>query len=145
MKLSISEILQKADNLPSKKEKIAFLRQQSNKPFLEVIRHFLDPTIKFLLPEKVTYSFNEFTDCDSVLYTKARELYLFVEGGHPTLKQDRREKLWRLFLEALAPADALLMLELRKKELPYKTITVDLINEAFPGLITTQTEKENTN
>jgi len=145
LKLSISEILQKADNIPSKKEKIAFLKQHSNKPLFEVIRHFLDPNIKFLLPEKVNYNFNESTECDTILYVKARELYLFVEGGHPTLKQDRRNKLWRLFLEALSPADALLMLELRKKELPYKTITVDLINEAFPGLITTQTEKENTN
>jgi hypothetical protein len=137
MKLSISELLQKTDNLPSKKEKIEFLRAQANKPFLEILRHFLDPSIKFLLPEKVNYRFNEFTDCDSVLYAKARELYLFVEGGHPTLTQDKRDKLWRLFLEALSPSDALLMLEIRNKKLPYKTVTEELIKEAFPGLITT--------
>jgi hypothetical protein len=39
------------------------------------------------------------------------------------------------FLESLAPADAEMICAIKEKKLPWKGITVDIINEAFPNFI----------
>jgi hypothetical protein len=39
------------------------------------------------------------------------------------------------FLEALAPADAELIVSIKEKKLPYKGLTEDIVRAAFPGLL----------
>jgi hypothetical protein len=73
-----------------------------------------------------------------MLYSETRRLYIFIEGGNPNIPRVKREALFIAMLESLAPADAKLICAAKDKKLPYKGLTVKLINEAFPGLINEQ-------
>ena len=132
MKLMISEILEKASNLSTKKEKIEFLRKHYTKQLHLLLMHVFDPSVKFLLPDTdPPYKPNPTNESQGMLYSEIRKFYLFCEGGHPTLKQNKREQLFVAMLENIDPADAKLMLHVKNKKLPYKGITPSLIQEAF--------------
>jgi len=64
-----------------------------------------------------------------------RKLAYFVEGAYPNLKQVKREQMFIELLETVTPADAKMLLAMKEKKLPWKGITVDIVNEAFPGFI----------
>jgi hypothetical protein len=136
MRLSISEILDRASNMKTKKEKIDFLRGNDNSVLRNILRYAYDPSIKFLLPEGAPpYKRSEFVDGHGMLYSESRKLYLFVEGGNPNLTPLKREMLFINFLESLDPKDADLMINVKDKKIPYKGINKALIKETFPGLI----------
>jgi hypothetical protein len=135
-KLRISEILEKADEAPSKEEKMMILQSHDSVPLRQVLQYAYDSRVKWLLPEgPVPYKPSPFMDNDNVLYLEARRFYLFVEGGHDALKQSRRETLFIQMLESLHPADAALLVSIKDKKLPYKTLTPTLINNTWPGTI----------
>jgi hypothetical protein len=69
------------------------------------------------------------------LYQEQRRLYLFIAGGHPDLSQLRRETLFIQVLESIPPEEAELLLAVKDKKLPYKGITKEIVQEAFPGLL----------
>jgi len=73
-------------------------------------------------------------DQENVLIKDARKLVYFVEGGS-NIKALKRETLFIEFLESLAPADAKMILAMKEKKLPWKSITPQLVNEAFPGFL----------
>jgi hypothetical protein len=137
MKLGVSEILEKVSKLKKKEERIEELRKHGdNRAMLQILQYALDPRIKWLLPEGTPpYKKNEYLDQESNLYSEVRRLYLFVEGGNPNLTPLKREMLFIGLLEMLAPADAALLCAAKDKKLPYKTITKEIVNEAFPGLL----------
>ena len=137
MKLGIAEILEKVSKLKKKEERIEELRKHGdNRAMLQILQYALDPRIKWLLPEGVPpFKKNEYIDQESNLYTEVRRLYLFIEGGNPNLTTLKREMLFIGLLETIAPADAMLLCAAKDKKLPYKTITADIVNEAFPGLL----------
>ena len=136
----LSSILERAGELSGKNAKIEFLQQNANASLYVILRHMFDPSIKFMLPEGEP-PYRPFDglegEADSRLYQELRKLYLFTEGGHPTLNQVRREMLFILLIESVAPGDAKMLLAMKDKQ-PYpakKGITKKLIEEAFPGLI----------
>ena len=136
-KLGISEILEKVSKLKKKEERIEELRKNGdNRAMLQILQYAYDPRVKWLLPEgKPPYKPTQFLDQESNLYTETRRLYLFVEGGNPNLTPIKREMLFIGLLENVAPADAELLCAIKDKKLPYKTITKEIVNEAFPGLL----------
>jgi hypothetical protein len=88
------------------------------------------------LPEgKVKYIPNQLFDLENILYTETRKFYLFVEGGHPTLTQDKRERLFRAMLENVGSEDAELLIHVKDKKLPYPTLTKDVVLRIFPNLL----------
>jgi len=132
MILMISEILEQASKLKTKQEKIAYLRANYTKQLHFILEHAFNPNIKFLLPKgKPPFTAMPTGEGQGMLYTEARKLYLFVEGGHPTLTQLRRETLFIQLLESIDPKDADLLIHVKDKKLPYKNITAALIKEAF--------------
>ncbi len=136
-RLGINEILSRADSALTKEEKISILREHDSKVLRSILFHVFDPKIKFLLPKgKMDYRPNEMVDNQNILYMEAKRLYLFVEGGHLTLNQKRREDLFMMFLENLDQDDAELMLSIKDKIMPYKSITLKLVREAFPDFLT---------
>ncbi len=136
MKLSVSEILKTASNITNEDHRIAYLKANYSIALESVIRGAFDPAIKWKLPEgNPPYKPNALVDQQHVLYTECRRFYLFIEGGHPTLKQNRREQLFVEMLEALDPEDANLMLAVKEKHLPYPGITPELIRKGFPGVL----------
>lgn len=143
MRLSISEILEKASKLSKNQEKIEFLRQNYSQPLGMVVKYALDPNIKFVLPEGAPpYKPNDLTGQETRLYSEARKLYLFLDTCTKNLPKMRKEALFIEMLENVDPRDAKLLIDMKDKKLPYKGLTLKLIKEAFPGLIEEEKEVE---
>lgn len=143
MRLSISEILEKASKLSKNQEKIDFLRQNYNQPLGIVLQHAFDPNIKFVLPEGAPpYTPNKVTGQETRLYSETRKFYLFIDTCTKNINKARKEALFIEMLENVDPKDAILLIAMKDKKLPYKGITAKLIKEAYPGLIK-EDQKEN--
>jgi hypothetical protein len=139
MREAIFEILQKASEFSKKQEKIDYLRKMYNPALGMVLRGAYDPTIVWELPEgSPPYKPSEFPDTHGILYGEVKRLYLFIKGGHPNLNQLRREQLYITLLESVHPEDAKILLAIKDKKLPYKSITANIVKEAFPGLLNEQ-------
>ena len=107
--LSFAEIFDKVSKLKSKKDKVAFLRQYQTDSLRMVIKSSFDPKIKWALPDgEVPYKPNdapEGTEHSNLSY-EARKLYHYIEGGNPTLVQNKREMMFVGLLESLHPDEA---------------------------------------
>lgn len=136
MKLGVAEILKLAAETKGTEQKIEVLRKHYNPTLGTILKYALDPSVKWDLPEgDPPYKQNEYPDQQGVLYTEARRLYLFLEGGNNNLTKLRRETLFIQFLENLDPQDAKVILAAKDKKLPFKGLTLKLIEQAYPGLL----------
>lgn len=134
---SIYELLEEVSKCKKTEEKIQKLRQVDNAALRVILKYAFDPAIKFALPTGAPpYKPCEFLDQEARLYTEARRLYLFCEGGNPNLSKVKREMLFIQLIESIDKNDAVLLNHVKDKKLPFKGITAKIINEAFPGLIT---------
>lgn len=132
---AISWILDFTSKLPNDEEKIKCLRSNENPAILTILKYCYDPNIKWALPEgEPPYTPSEFPNLDNMLWTEARRLYLFIEGGNPNLKQLKRESMYVELLQTVHPADAKLLLAIKDKELPYPGLNSKIVLKAFPGL-----------
>lgn len=137
MKRGVAEILTAISKLKTKQERIdALSTWKDNEVLKTMLQLALHPDAKWLLPEgKPPYRPNNAHDCENILYAEARKMYLFMEGGNPNLNQAKRESLFINVLESVAAADAELICAAKDKKLPWKTITPEIVNAAFPGLL----------
>lgn len=135
MKKSIYNILKECAEPKAVKDKVELLQKNASPVLLTILKHAFDPNIKFLLPDSdPPYKPCEFLDQEGRLYSEARKLYLFVEGGNPSLTKFKREMLFIQFIEGLDKDDAKLMLAVKDKKLPFKSLTADVVLKAFPNL-----------
>jgi len=136
MRIGVAEFLEKVSKLKKKEEKVAALKANDSFVLRTILQGAFDPRIKWLLPEgEPPYKPNDLVDQENVLIKDARKLAYFVEGPYPGLKQVKREAMFIEMLETVAPADAKMLCAIKEKKLPWKGITVDIVNEAFPGFI----------
>lgn len=132
---AISWILDFASKLPNEEEKIKCLRANESGPILTILKFCYDPNIKWALPEgEPPYTPSEFPNLDNMLWSEARRLYLFIEGGNPNLKQLKRESMYVELLQTVHPSDAKLLIAIKDKELPYPGLNSKIVLKAFPGL-----------
>lgn len=135
-RVGIAEFLDKVSKLKKKEDKIAALKHNDSFVLKTILQGAFDSRVKWLLPSGTPpYKKNDLVDQENVLIRDARKLIYFVEGAYPNLKQIKRETMFIEFLEALAPADAELIVSIKEKKLPYKGLTEDIVREAFPGLL----------
>ena len=136
MQLLISEILDKVSKLKTKKEKVAWLKDQNTDGLRVVIKSSFDPKIKRLLPEgDVPFRRNdapagtEHTD----LHMESRKLYHFIEGGNYDITQTKRETLFIQILEGLQEEDADVLVAAKEKSLhrKFKGLSDNVVKEAF--------------
>ena len=136
MQLLISEILDKVSKLKTKKEKVAWLKDQNTDGLRVVIKSSFDPKIKWLLPEgDVPFRRNdapagtEHTD----LHMESRKLYHFIEGGNYDITQTKRETLVIQVLEGLQESDADVLVAAKEKSLhrKFKGLSDNVVKEAF--------------
>jgi hypothetical protein len=134
---SISEILNEISRHRSRNDKKKALeRVRGNKAIMTILKYAFDPKIQFELPEgDPPYKPCESLDQQSRLYQEARKLYVFTKRGAPNLHPLKRESLFVDLLETIDPEDAKLMLEVKKKNIPYNGITKKLVEETFPGFL----------
>ena len=133
---SISSILSACASKPSRAEIIEALRNNNHPIIRQLLFYVYSPSVKFLLPEGAPpYKPCDYLDQESRLYTEARKLYLFIEGGNPNLSKVKREILFIQLIESVSKDDAILLINIKDKKLPYSTISEDVVREAFPDLL----------
>lgn len=135
MKKSIYSILKECAEPKSINQRVELLQKNANPVILNILKCAFDPSIKFLLPEgDPPYKPCEFVDQEARLYQEARKLYLFIEGGNPNLTKLKREMLFIQLIEGIDKNDAILLLSVKDKKLPFKSLTADVVKKAFPNL-----------
>lgn len=137
VRISITEIISKASELKTVKEKVQWLQQNDNPALRIVLKYTYDNTIKFLIPDTPPpWKKNEYEDeAKSLLYTEARRLKIFIEGGgYDNLNQIKREQLFISLLEDVDNDDAETLCRMISKK-PFKGVSKKTIQEAFPDLI----------
>lgn len=135
MKLSISEIVNKATELGSKQEKIDWLRKNQSVPLKTILKYMYDPKVEFLVPNTPPpWKKNSYIDVQGMLYKEARRLRIFVKGGgYDDLDSLRRESLFISLLEDIDNDDAELLCKMIQQK-PLKGLSRAVVHEAFPDL-----------
>tara|TARA_B100000287_G_scaffold390785_1_gene401970 strand:+ start:330 stop:821 length:492 start_codon:yes stop_codon:yes gene_type:complete len=131
-----SEILDKLGKIKSKKDKVSHLKEHNSDSLRMVIKASFDPKIKWSLPEgEVPFRPNEAPEGTehSVLSYEARKLWHYIEGGDPTLTQNKRETMFVQLLESLHPDEADILVAAKDKVLhqKYKGLSKNVVMEAF--------------
>lgn len=132
---TLYSLLEDVSKCKSVDQKVNKLREYDNNVLRLLLKYAYDPEIKFLLPKgDPPYKPCPYLDQEGMLYTEARRLYLFIEGGNPNLSKLRREMLYIQLIESVDPNDAKLLNCIKDKKLPFKGITAKVVNQAFPDL-----------
>jgi hypothetical protein len=144
MKLSISEIINKAVELNTKQEKIEWLRKNDTIPLRTILKYTYDKSVEFLIPNTPPpWKKNNYIDVQGMLFKEARRLRIFVKGGgYDDLNQLKREQLFISLLEDIDNDDADLLCKMIAQK-PFKGLSRAIIVEAFPNLITAADEEKN--
>lgn len=137
VRISITEILEKAAGMKAAKDKVAALREHDNSALRILLKYTYDDSIEFLVPDTPPpWTPNEYEDeAKSLLYTEARRLKIFIKGGgYDHLNQIKREQLFISLLEDVDNDDAKTLCTMISKK-PFKGLSKKVIQEAFPDLI----------
>ena len=131
-----SEILDKLGKIKSKKDKVSHLKEYNSDSLRMVIKASFDPNIKWSLPRgEVPFRPNEAPEGTehSMLSYEARKLYHYIEGGNPTITQNKRETMFVQLLESLHPDEADILVAAKDKVLhqKYKGLSKNVVMEAF--------------
>jgi hypothetical protein len=137
MNLSVYEMLENVDKEKTKAKKVALLQEYGQTNAVKVILDFtFDAAWRWLLPEGAP-PYNpspKEADLQHVLKADYRRLQYFVNSHNGSaLKPLRRETMFIEMLEAVDFDDAKLLVAVKEKKLPFKTITKKLVMEAFPN------------
>jgi len=136
----MSEVLSELQKKKTKADKVAWLRENENAPFRNVLRLIYDESIEFLLPDTAPpWSENKFEDeAKTMLYREARRLKIFIKGGgYDDMKSIKREQLFIKLLEDIDNDDAKLLAHNMLSHTKVKGLTLPTLLEAFPDFLTT--------
>jgi hypothetical protein len=135
MLLSLSEIVTKAVELPTKAEKIKWLQENKSVPLLTIINIMYNKDVKMLVPNTPPpWKKNSYVGTEGMLYKEARRLRIFHEGGgYDNLDTKKRERLFISLLEDINDDDAQLLCDMIAQK-PLKGLTLKVVAEAFPEL-----------
>jgi hypothetical protein len=133
---SLAEIINTARELKTKKEKVEYLQSKNSKPLRNILKVTYDKTMEINIPNVAPpYEPSQSPDSHGMLFRETRKLPYFVKGfDGDNIHPIRREALFIQMLEAVDPDDAKLLCEMLKKK-PMKGLSLAVIKEAFPGLI----------
>ena len=137
MELEVFEILERFENIASKNERVAYLREQSIPALKDVVRGCFDESLEFLLPAGTPpYNPNRPESTPSSLRKLHRQFGDYVRGARSAgVAQYKIERKFVQLLESIHPSDALIVLKMINKEQPAKYLTRKLAIEVWPGLI----------
>ena len=133
MRLSISEIIDKAREMQTDQEKVDWLKSKTSPALRTVLKYTYDERVKFLIPDSPPpWKKNDYVGVEGMLYNEARRLRIFIEGGgYDNIKQVKREHLFISLLEDIDNKDAELLCEMITKK-PLKGISKQVVVSAFP-------------
>jgi hypothetical protein len=133
------EIFEEVEKAKTKAEKIAALHKNSSPALKAVLGYTYDPTVKWLLPESDPpfKAMANSAEAEGRLISEVKKFYLFVEGtteAQRNMKPSQRERIFIEMLESIDASDAKVLLGMKNRKLPFKSITRKLVAEAFPGI-----------
>jgi hypothetical protein len=132
--LSLSEIVNKTTSLPTREEKIDFLKKNNSQSLRTIMSVMFDKeNFKWNIPSDSVppYKPSPHVESQGMLYRQTRKLRYFIKGyDGDRLNQYRREFLFIELLESIDKEDAKLM-ELVLLQQPPKGLTADIINESL--------------
>ena len=137
----ISEVLNKAGELKTKKEKVVYLSANNSRPLRSVLKGSFDNTVQFNLPEGIPpYRKDDAPKGFEIsnLHRICRRFKYFNKGGvGDGMSSTRREKMFIDCLESLHPDEAEVMLAMKNKKLDklYPGISATLVSEIWPNLL----------
>lgn len=132
----IFEQFESADTIERKKE---VLIKNGSPWFKYILKCAFDPSIEFYVKEfPSNYIVPDTVPGirDGGLESEWRRLYLFMKGNETAdaLTEQKRNILLLQFLEGMEPKDAVITINMMKKDFGIKGLTKELVLEVFPGL-----------
>lgn len=141
MQYLVSELFDIIEKQPSKEERLKLLLQYNNDVVRTILRFNYDYNLVFNVPEGEP-PFNKLKDRpigynQTTLQQELRRMYIWVNNKDVNLSQLKREALFINMLEGLhyTEAEILCLVKDRKLETRYPSLSYDLVNEAYPGLL----------
>lgn len=137
-RLQVFEILEKVENAKTKQEKISVLQSNDIMPLLDVLRGTFDESIQWNLPGGTPpYTPNNPESSPTTLLKQHLKFKYFVKGlrESTSLNTIKRERMFIDILESIHPRDAEILVSMINKKSPVKSLTKQLVKEAFPKLI----------
>lgn len=137
---NVYEVFDDFRNAKTKQERLDVLKSNDTYALRNVLQGAFNPDIKFTIKKVPDYkkidvppglSYSHMTEALS-------KVYLFVEGNprRPAGLTDKREtELLIQILESLEEKEAEVFANMLRKDLKIPYLTVNLINEAFPGIL----------
>lgn len=145
---SISEIVNKACELKTREEKVAWLQQNNSQSLRTLLTVMYDrENYKWNIPNDTPppYTPSPHVESHGMLYRQTRKIRYFIKGfDGDGLAQYRREFLFIELLESIDKDDAEFMIKVLQQT-PPKELPVDLVNEGLGltlPLIATNTAEE---
>lgn len=140
VKLSISQVLERAVTLDSKDERIEALRQanQEYPAIQQILVGMFDVGVVWNLPPGVPpFNKNQNDNQETVLWSRLRLLEMFVKGSPrgDRMTNTQRERQFIQLLEAVTPDDAKLLIDMKDKRSPWRGLSHDVVRKAIPGLL----------
>lgn len=142
MTYTIPEILEMIEKAKTKEEKVNLFLQYQSDPLIVLMRLNFDPMLWMDLPEGDPL-FKKETDVPvghspSNIYKEFRRFYLWLSPQN--ISKVKKETLFIELLESIhhTEAEVLLLCKDRKLETKFKTITEDIVRQAFPNALTSK-------
>jgi len=141
MGLMVHEVLEKAAEAASRKDKIAVLQRYNTLALRDILKGSFDDSIQFILPPgKPPYREDDAPAgyTTSSLHNQTKKFRYFIKGGPgENLPPHKRERMFIEILESVHKKEAELVLMMKDKKLAgvYKGITKKLVQEVWPRLI----------
>lgn len=136
--LLVYEVFEAVGKATKREDKIKILRENDTIALRDVLQGIYDSRVSWLLPTGAPPPY-EPADPRSVpanLLTQNRQFTYFVKGGKgDNINALKRESIFIRLLESIHPKDAELLISMINRKAPAKTVTLKLIEEAFPNLI----------
>lgn len=141
MTLMVHEVLEKAGEASTKKEKIEILQKYNSLALRDVLKGSYDDAVVFILPEGTPPYKEDNAPAGytmSSLQHQTKKFRYFIKGGPgENLPAMKRERMFIEILESVHPGEAKLVLLMKDKKLAgtYKGVTKNLVKEIWPRLI----------
>lgn len=134
----ISTVLAECNRLKSREERIEYLQKNNTTPLRDILRIAFDDDVVSIMPAgSPPYKADDAPDGyeKSTLHKEYKKFKFFFKGGAPGVTQVKRETMFINMLETIHFSEAELLIAAKDKNLPYRTITKKLVQDAFPNLI----------
>ncbi len=136
-KMSVGEIFQAIGKAKSRDEVIGLLRAYNNTYFREYLKVMFGPVEELDFPGLPAYTPSVMPEgmSETNLFHEARRLYIFNKKQNVGIKEIHKCRALQTMLAGLNKIDVDFVVNLLQGKACPETLTIDIVDEVFPGLI----------